>query len=251
MARLRNILAILVTAVALTAIAADYGTAARKAARFFEFEEWASASAMYELMLSERPNDINTYASAIVAAYENADTTKALDLFTRAQRNLIPFDSLLSETRRVSFSIGDTRLYEDFLLRIQANNPDIARPIDNYLLQYYSYRHDNNNVVTYTEKLASSAPNKREFLLSQIDGLINVGNFSQARDVAKSIIDENPDDFDALVALGVVSSHLMNETADKNEAADFRLEAMAAFNLAYLIHPTPKIKQYLNDLANF
>lgn len=236
-------------AFALTALAADYAAIARKAARFFEFEEWASASAMYELMLAERPRDVDTYASAIVAAYENADTTKALNLFSRAQRSLVPFDSLLDATRKTSFSIGEPRLYEDFLLRLQTDNPSIARPIDSYLLKYYMFRHNAEKTLEYTEKLAADAPERREFLLDAMEGLINTENYSRAINIARRLINDNPDDFDALVGLGIIASLQIDRAKSASDAQAMREMAIDALSRANKLRSTSKLRELLTTLS--
>ena len=50
------LLLFLLVAASLLSVAADYEVIADKAARFFRHREWASASAMYELMLEQAPD---------------------------------------------------------------------------------------------------------------------------------------------------------------------------------------------------
>ncbi|MBO4379416.1 MAG: hypothetical protein J5784_00270, partial [Muribaculaceae bacterium] len=248
MISVRRKIAILVTAaIAIVAVAADYGTTARKAARFFAEREWASAGAMYELMLNERPTDVKTYASAIVAAYENADTVKAMQLFTRAQSNLIPFDSILTATRNASFSIGEPRLYEDFLCRTKDANPTLERVVDNYLLKYYLFRRDGEKIHDYAMKMSEGAPNRNDYYLASIKGRLRKGEISPATIEAFCADDHNPDDFESLVYLGVIAMQLAEDSPDRYD--EFRSIALSALTAASGIKSTPKLREYISILS--
>ena len=80
----------------------------QKATRFFYQKEWASASAMYGLLISESPSDADAYAHAIVAAGMLDDPTGQLDLTTRALNAALPLDSLFSRVERLSLSLAQT-----------------------------------------------------------------------------------------------------------------------------------------------
>ena len=74
----------LLAAVSVIAHAADYGQVARKASKYFGEGEWASAQALYELMLAERPDSLDSYAHAIVASALMTDTLRMTDLLERS-----------------------------------------------------------------------------------------------------------------------------------------------------------------------
>ena len=243
----RKISIVVAATIAIVAVAADYGVTARKAARFFAEREWASAGAMYELMLNERPDDVKTYASAIVAAYENADTVKAMQLFSRAQSNLIPFDSILTATRKASFSIGEPRLYEDFLCRTKAANPTLERVVDNYLLKYYLFRRDGEKIHDYAMKMSEGAPNRNDYYLASIKGRLRKGEISPATIEAFCADDHNPDDFESLVYLGVIAMQLADDSPDRCD--EFRSIALSALTAANGIKSTPKLREYISILS--
>lgn len=240
----RKIVILTVAAVALSMVAADYGLTARKAARFFDNREWASASAMYELMLNEKPSEVETYALAIVAAYENADTLKAMNLFERAQANFIPFDSVLTATRRTSFAVGEPRLYEDFLLRVRQANPSIERPINAYLLKYYLFRHDGENIMKYAEIMSVGAPNAQEYVKAFNEGLRLTGRTDEMKFIAGDS-GEMPESFDELVNIGVTAM-VLAEADSTGETRRFALKALTAANK---IKTTPKLREYITNLS--
>ncbi len=110
----------------------DYQTVATKAARFFKYKDWSNAAAMYEIMLEDSAKVVDTYSHAIVTAAMRRLPDYEISLLERAQQQLIPVDSIYSGVRRVSFAMGQTSLYENFLMLVMDRQPWLKRSIEKY-----------------------------------------------------------------------------------------------------------------------
>ena len=103
----RLVIAFATAAVALGALAAnDYATLSERADRAYRHSEWASASALYDLMLEQQPAATRVYGRSIVANALLSDSTAQINLLARAIDNHIPFDSIFASVERESFSNG-------------------------------------------------------------------------------------------------------------------------------------------------
>ena len=173
-----------------------------KADRFFSQGEWAQAAATYYQMLEARPDVAATYGKAIVANAVRGDTLAEMELMVKALNAKVPFDSVLSRVRSTSFSLGKSNLYGDFLLRVKEAYPWMRRPMDNYLLRYYSYRKDGAKMVEYSRMMLQGDPSNTAFLMSLAQGAMLCGDYAQGVRAYESILAVSPADYDALVALG-------------------------------------------------
>ena len=98
-----------------SAVATDYNSLAVKADRFYQYDEWASALAMYQLMLDKRPDAADTYCHAIVAASMEKLPDEPMRLLEQSLNARVPLDSIYNGVQRLAFEQGDARLYEKFL----------------------------------------------------------------------------------------------------------------------------------------
>ena len=107
-----------------------YDETSRKAARAFDAAEWATASALYNFMIHERPDDISAYAPAIVAAEAMGDSIRPMQLLTQSLQYGASVDSIISLVRQSSFKAARPQMFEPFLLEAKNANPWLRRPID-------------------------------------------------------------------------------------------------------------------------
>ena len=188
-------------------------------------------------MLEIKPDVAATYGKAIVANAVKGDTIAEMELMVKALNAKVPFDSVLSRVRSASFSLGKSNLYGDFLLRVKDAYPWMRRPIDNYLLRYYIYRHDGAKMVEYSKMMLQGVPANSGFLLSLAQGAMLCGDYPQAIRAYESILAVAPDDYDSLLALG--NYYYMEGRKEK---------AIAYLTRANAIHPTPHVTSLIASL---
>lgn len=208
-----------------------------KADRFFDQKEWAQAAATYYQMLDIKPDVAATYGKAIVANAVKGDTLAEMDLMVKALNAKVPFDSVLSRVRQTSFRLGKSNLYGDFLLRAKEAYPWMRRPIENYLLRYYIYRHDGAKMVEYSKLMLQGDPSNTGFLMSLARGAMLCGDYKEGISAYESILAVVPDDYDSLLALG--NYYYMREEKEK---------ALSYLRRANAIRPTPYVTSLLDSL---
>lgn len=230
---------IMAVGMTMTAVAAsDYATTAAKAQRFFDAREWASAQALYGLMLNERPDADSVYVHAIVASSMLGHKDAASHLLTEAMKSGIGFSKLMGGVRQLSFSVGDAGVYEDFLLRSQRDCPWLLRPIDAELLRYYMFRNNGEKTVEYATKMLKGLPDSVEYLSDLADGYITLGEGDSAVAAWKQILALDPDNYQTLLKLGNYYDIVGNRTG----AADYLQQAAR-------IRLTPFVAQRLESLS--
>lgn len=207
-----------------------------RASRFFANKEWASASAVYNYMLDLRPTDASIYGRAIVSAAEQADTTATMHLLNRAMKAAVPLDSVLSAVQTVSFEVGNSNFYEHFLLRAANTYSWMSRPIDSYLLRYYTFRRNGPRMVEYSLKMLRGVPYDTKFLSILADGYMTDGNLTDAVRTWERILDLDPDNYGALLYLA--NYHNLSGRPDL---------AVPYFRRAASIRPTPYVTARLTS----
>ena len=225
----------------------DYATAARKARRFFEHREWASASAMYDLMLDHRPYVADTYSYAIVSAAMRADSADEMRLLEQAMHNSIPFDSVMNGVFDVALASGNIETHEEFLLNAQQCYPWLARAIDRFLLDYYCFRNDGVRMVRYSNLLLEGLPDNIEFMTTLAQGYLLNGEADSAITIYRRVIELDPDNFNALVSVGNYCVSCINDAPEDCVPA-IRQEARAMLQHAYALKPTPFVAKILKNL---
>lgn len=192
--------ALSVTAVA--SAATSYETNAVKAARFFEWREWASAEALYGLMLAEKPDVDSTYVKAIVAASMIGHRDAASHLLTQAMKAGVSFPKLMAGVKTISFEVGAANVYEDFLLRSQRECPWLERAIDAELLKYYQFRDNGKLIVDYAKKMLAGVPQSPDYLSALADGYVILGDYDNAIAAWQKILSVSPRNYLTLLKLG-------------------------------------------------
>lgn len=217
----------------------DYERVEAKSKRFFENKEWASAIAMYILMLEQQPKAADTYAHAAVAYTMTGDTINAVELVPRSMAYAVPLDSLLENVRRVSFSIGRGDLYEDYLHEIKSTYPWLSRVADNYLMKYYAFRQNGPELIRYARVMLSGLPDSREFLRMLAHGLLLTGDTRGAIGAWLKVTDIYPDDYDTTLDLANCYAAL----GDKTEALSWMKRALDLRSTPYVLSQIQKLSK--------
>lgn len=199
--RFKTIAAVLCLCLGAAAVT-PYATLSDKANRFFQHREWASASAMYTLMLEQRRDSAGVYGDAIVAAGMMKQPDRQNELFTDALNAHLPIDSVLQATEEASLRAEQSSLYEQFLYAVKEREPWLNRIIDARLMSYYSFRDNGPGLVTMSEIMLSGLPDDERFLYSLARGKLLCDDISGAIDVYRRIITLYPSSRDALLYLG-------------------------------------------------
>ncbi|MCM1484448.1 MAG: hypothetical protein NC043_08935 [Muribaculaceae bacterium] len=231
------------TSAARSGTASDYSTLAAKAERFYNHKEWSSASAMYSLMLDERPDSASIYGYAMVAAGMRHADTEQIALLRQALNAHVPIDSLVSSTRRAAFEAGEAAQYEKFLLTVKKGEPWLKRSIDAYLLDYYLFRDDGSAIVQLSREMLAGLPDNEGFLYKLAQGQLLMSDIGGAMDTYRTILDLNPNAYDALLYLGCY--HAMRYTAGSKTDAPVAREYLER---ALRIHSTPYVQSLIGTL---
>lgn len=235
----RKILLILLAAVcaglcargAADSTATRYRLAEERAARSFDGREWASAAALYELMLDMRPDSAEVYARAIVASAMIPDTAATTDLMQRAMAHGAGLDAVLAQVRGISFAIGAPDLYGAYLHRLRAAMPWMSRALDHELLRYYVFRDDGPEIARYARIMLEGLPDSAEFLHALARGYMLQDDMAAAVAVWEKILALYPDDYDSLLYLG--NYYVL--TGRRGEAEPYLARALR-------VRPTPYVE---------
>lgn len=214
----------------------DYNTLQFKATLFYNNDEWASALAMYTLMIDERPSVVDNYSHAIVAASLAGDTTRTMQLLEQSTKAHVPLDSLYDSTRRLAFNQGDALLYEQFLKNAAATFPWLRRNIDARLLQYYTWRRDGIGMVQYATIMLKGMPDDIDFLTALADGYFSLGDNTRAVETYTYLLAIDPDNYHALLVLGNYYHDIAAGDKSDLQARELSREYLTR---AYRLRPTP------------
>ncbi len=233
------LIALLILTTGIISASSRYATTAAKADRSFDGEEWASAAALYELMLDERPDTANVYARAIVSYDMINDTTATIELLERAMSHNISYTAVLRDVQSTFRTIGFGTRYGDYLNRLWQQFSWMRRALDHELLEYHTFRNDGEMMVKYASELLVGLPDSIEYLHLLAKGYLLNNDTDRAIEVWKSILKINPDNYDALLYLG-------NYMALNNRNS----EASEYLSHAYRLRPTPHVASTLEKLTN-
>ncbi|MCM1292504.1 MAG: tetratricopeptide repeat protein [Bacteroides sp.] len=242
MLKIRRLFILLLFAAMVVPAMAQSDMAVR-AARFFQYREWNSAGALYTMLIADEPDNKEYYSRAIVSAGMIGDTLQQSTLTHAALNAHIPVDSIFSAVERTSFSIGQTSLYEQYLLQTKAENPWMTRIIDACLMRYYTYRRNPEGMIAYSTIMLRGNPDDERFLYTLAQGYLYDGQTDRALDTYRHILSLNPQSVDALLYL----ANYYAQTATGDKAA--RQQALDYFRRASNIISTPYIDDQIRRLS--
>lgn len=238
--RTKLLISAIILATGTICAATPYKQLESKAQRAFKHSEWASAAALFDLMLEQQPTVTSTYGQAIVANAMRSDTIAETRLMQQALDNHLPFDSVFSQVKKWSFKVGKTHLYEHFLKNTQKGHPWMRRTIDSYLLKYYTFRRNGTEMIEYSKKMLVGAPDNTGFLATLADGYMLTGDETSAIAVYQRILAADSRNFNALLHLGCIYA--------SRPDYESHLLALDYLEKAYAVHGTPYVAAKLKKL---
>lgn len=234
---MRSAIFLLISVIACCASAqASYEVTAERAARSFDWKEWNSAAAMYELMLREHPDSLSTYSHAVAANQMLGNDDAAIDLIERAMTHGIGLSELLESIRITDFALGEGDKYGSLLHRLVEAMPWMRRALDNEMLRYYTFRDDGPHMVQYAKIMLAGLPESTEYLGLLARGYMQQGMDAEAADTWRRILTIDPDNYDALLYLG----NYLRLNGNANEGRELLTRAAD-------IRPTPYLTSILNE----
>lgn len=230
MTRILTLIVIVLWALSPLRAETSYADLSAKAERFYQQQEWASASAMYQLMIDRNPDVADVYAHAIVAAGMRKENRQQQQLLEKAIERHLPFDSIFGKVRELSFSLGNAPVYENFLMESRVTLPWAARNINARLLDYYMYRGNAPLAIEFARKMLEGMPDNQTFLVALAKAYMMAGEFDKAKAELRNTLKINPSSLPALLNLGNIL------LAEGN-----RPEALPLLKRAYSLSPTPHL----------
>ncbi len=209
---------------------ATYEQVRVRAHYLFERNDWIPAGALYTFLMHERPEVTDNYGRAVVAAYAANDTLRPMDILTSALSAHIPLDSVLSKVETYAFAKSRAGLYERFMLQASRQFPWLERPVQPYLLRYFSSRRNGPQMIHYSRILLNGLPGDVGFLTTLADGYMIDNQYDKAVETWLAIIETHPDNYLALINLATFH--------DQSGRPD---EALPYFRRAAALRPTPYI----------
>lgn len=214
--------------------APQFGELSRRADRFFDNHEWASAAACYNFMLMEQPAQADIYGRDIISNLMLNDTVQSQDLLKKAMSYKVPLDSVLAQVRIYAFRTGHSHLYEQFMLNTANANQWLARPLDNHLLKYYIFRCNAPKIIEYSQKMLTGNPDNTVFLSTLADGYLLDGQNEAAISTWQKILSLKPNDYGTLINIAAYYA----ENGDRTKADEY-------YTRAYRLRPTPYVATQL------
>ncbi|MDE7154631.1 MAG: hypothetical protein K2O00_09370 [Muribaculaceae bacterium] len=223
----------------------DYNMLAKKEQMFYNAREWRGAAAMLSLMIEQRPTLPRLYARAIISSAMTDDSAAAVALLDLAMKNKVPFDSVFTNVKTESFTLGRSDLYENFLIDVKDTHPWLLRTIDNYLLDYYCFRRDGAKMVEFSKIMLEGLPDNTDFLSILAEGYLLKGETEKAMLTFRQVLYFNPSDYNATLYL---ANYYFNRWVQTLNADDQR-NAHRFLTHANELKPTPFVTARLNQLT--
>ncbi len=208
----------------------------QRAERAWDAEEWASAQALYSIVVERTPADVDASAHLVVACWMRSDSTAALTTVQNAMSHGMPLDSLLSDAGELCFSTHRANLYGEILDNLYRQMPYARRPVAMQLLNYWLRRRSGAEAVRYADYLLQAQPDDPLLLTLRCRALLLDGLVEEAVSTASHLLEIQPDNLDALILLG-------NYYAQHDKA-----RARELLRRAYSLRPTPYLEQKINEL---
>lgn len=237
----------LATAVFFTAAADRNKSIERKALQFYDQQEWASASAMYDLIIDGQTPSPSDFGHAIVSAEMQNDTAAAMSLTEKSAARQIDIDSVFHHVRSLSFEQGMTSLYEGYLLQVKHHIPWMRRVADNYLMDYYTFRNNGPMMISYSELMLRGLPNNIKFLSTLARGYMIDNQPEKAVEVYCHILEADPNNYEVMLTLG--NYYLDRYRADTGDGQNKSL-AIKYLTDASTLRPTPYVNKLLSTLTD-
>lgn len=219
-----------------------------KAERFYAYQEWDSALAMYELMLMQQPSDLPTLSLAIALYGLKGEEEKQLQLVELSQQKGIALNDLFSTVKKEAFRLGKPEIYENLLLKIKEKQPWLKRSINLQLIKYYDSRNNAPKMISISDSLLAVNPDDVYTLSIKARGHILLSEIEPGVAAYRKILELDKDNMEALLNIGIVS---YNEVKQKRLPLDSptAVEARSCLQRAYSLKPTQFLKHIIGELT--
>lgn len=227
----------------------DYTRVEARAERFVQFHEWNSANAMYMVLINSVPKEPKYYSRAIVTSGLISDDKTQVGLLEMTQRQGIPLDSIFAGVYKFAYQIGESQEYEHFLKLVKSRQPWMSRNINLRLLKYYDFRNDAINIVAVGKELLLATPNEVVYLLAVGRGYMLQGEYEEAVQVYKKVLELDENNYDALLALGNYYYVMWKEAeGSRSQFTETKNLTLKYLKKAYELSPTPFVKSVIEEL---
>lgn len=217
-----------------------------KAERFYAYQEWDSALAMYELML--QPTDLPTISLALALYGLKGDEEKQIQLVELSQQKGIALNDLFENVKTEAFRLGKPDIYENLLLKIKEKQPWLKRSINLQLIKYYDSRNNAPKMISISDSLLTVNPDDIYTLSIKARGHILLSEIEPGVSAYRQILELDKDNMEALLNIGIVR---YNEVKQKQLPLDSptAAEARSCLQQAYSQKPTQFLKRIIGELT--
>lgn len=240
----------------LSAIVIEGNKLIDKANKHIENMEWKEASALYDIIISQKPDSLNLYAPAIVASAKTDNYNHVVDIVVISEKNGIALDSILNNLLTYTTKIGDTDLYEKTVLSLQEKQPWFEKLFNKQLLEYYKKRHYNIKAIEIADRIIKSKPaNIKEIMTIKANCLNELGDIDSAAIVMSEILAIDSTFYDARLYLGnyyyLKAIQLIEDTTeeiDEKSACYLLQQAKEFIDIEYLKAKSPYVRDRLKEI---
>lgn len=218
-----------------------------KAERFYRYDEWANALAMFRILLENAPADMCTYGRSVAVYGIIGGKEEQMALVERTQDLGLSLDRLFEEVRKSAFEKGHPQVLEEFMFLVRERQPWMRRNIDLRLARYYDSRNDAPKMIEQSDSLLLVNPNDREMLRIKARGYFLMDRFPESMEVYKRLVALDSGDLDALLTLGVYYAEQVRSCGLSKSSAEAE-EARRYLERAYGLRPTAYVAEMLSAL---
>lgn len=240
----------------LSAIEIEENKLIDKANKHIENMEWKEASALYDIIISQKPDSLNLYIPAIVASAKTDNYNHVVDIVVISEKNGIALDSILDNLLTYTTKIGNTEIYEKTILSLQEKQPWFEKLFNKQLLEYYKKRHYNIKAIEIADRIIKNKPaNIKEIMTIKANCLNELGDIDSAAIVMSEILAIDSTFYDARLYLGnyyyLKAIQLIEDTAeeiDEKSACSLLQQAKEYIDIEYLKAKSPYVRDRLNEI---
>ena len=174
----------------------------RKAEMHFHNSEWKEALPAYTLILSSPETDVALYVNAIIVSLELDTFPTAVKFVDNALSNQIALDTLLVKTDIQTRLLNISHRFEELLLGLKQEIPDLSPRINQYLCQHYKFTHQYAKHVDILHEMIDKSPRNIPLIKEVAFALYNNGDTDNALAHFEEILIYDPTDREAILFLG-------------------------------------------------
>lgn len=247
---------ILFISTSLLAIEIEGNKLIDKANKHIENMEWKEASALYDIIISQKPDSLNFYAPAVVASAKMGNYEHVVEIVVISEKNGMALDSILNNILTYTTKIGDTNIYERTILSLQEKQPWFEKLFNRHLLEYYTKRHYNIKAIEIADRIIKSNPaNIKDIMRIKANCLNELGDIDSAAIAMSEILAIDSSFYDARIYLGnyyyLKAIQLIEDTAeeiDEKEICSLLQQAREFIDIEYLKTKSPYVRDRLKEI---